>query len=158
MKKRYDILITDAACLMPDMHIEKDMTVAVKDGIIAAFEGEKKDAETVLSGKDLLFMPGLTDGHIHTSQQLLKGRLLDEKPVIWKRVNVPFESKLTPKTSKLSAELAAAEMIHSGTTSFVDAGGHYPEVFADVYEKAGLRGRVSYMSNDNRRIKCQKNW
>ena len=58
-----------------------------------------------------MWMPGLIDGHLHTSQQLLRGRLLDEKPVIWKRVNVPFESRLTPETSRLSAQLAAMEMI-----------------------------------------------
>ena len=31
----------------------------------------------------------------------------------------------------------------------MDAGGKYPEVFADVYEKAGMRGRLSVMTNDN---------
>lgn len=149
MDKIYDILITHADYLAPDMTVRKDQTIAIKDGVVAGFEGDPKEAETVLPGKDLLFMPGLTDGHIHTSQQLLKGRLLDEKPIIWKRVNVPFESRLTRETSALSASLAAMEMIRSGTTSFVDAGGKYPDVFADVYEKAGMRGRLSVMTNDN---------
>lgn len=94
-------------------------------------------------------MPGLTDGHIHTSQQLLRGKLLDEKPVIWKRINVPFESTLNEESSTLSAELAALEMIHSGTTSFVDVGGKYAESFASAYEASGLRGRLTYMTNDN---------
>ena len=149
MKKIYDILITHADYLAPDMTIKKDRTIAIRDGIIAGFEGSPEEAETVLPGERLLFMPGLTDGHIHTSQQLLKGRLLDEKPIIWKRVNVPFESRLTRETSALSASLAAMEMIRCGTTSFVDAGGKYPDVFAAVYEKAGLRGRLSVMTNDN---------
>ena len=149
MKKRFDILIPRADCLAPDMTIRENVTIAIRDGRIAAFSGLPEEAETVLPGDHLLVMPGLTDGHIHTSQQLLKGRLLDEKPVIWKRVNVPFESRLTPETSALSASLAAMEMIRSGTTSFVDAGGRYPEAFADVYEQAGLRGRLSVMTNDN---------
>ena len=149
MQKIYDILITHADYLAPDMTIKKDQTIAISGGVIAGFEGRPEEAETVLSGENLLFMPGLTDGHIHTSQQLLKGRLLDTKPIIWKRVNVPFESRLTRETSALSASLAAMEMIRSGTTSFVDAGGKYPDVFADVYEKAGMRGRLSVMTNDN---------
>lgn len=149
MKKIYDILITHADYLAPDMTIQRDQTIAVRGGVIAGFEGRPEEAETVLPGENLLFMPGLTDGHIHTSQQLLKGRLLDTKPIIWKRVNVPFESRLTKESSALSASLAAMEMIRSGTTSFVDAGGKYPEVFADVYEKAGMRGRLSVMTNDN---------
>ena len=149
MKKLYDILITHADYLAPDITIRKDQTIAIRDGVIAGFEGLPEEAETVLPGAHLLVMPGLTDGHIHTSQQLLKGRLLDTKPVIWKRVNVPFESRLTVETSALSASLAAMEMIRCGTTSFVDAGGKYPEVFADIYEKAGMRGRLSVMTNDN---------
>ena len=149
MKKKYDILFTHVDYLAPDMTVRRDQTIAVRDGVIAGFAGEPEKADTVLPGAHLFVMPGLTDAHIHTSQQLLKGRLLDEKPIIWKRVNVPFESRLTRQTSVLSAELAAMEMIRCGTTSFVDAGGRYPDVFADVYEKAGLRGRLSVMTNDN---------
>ena len=51
--------------------------------------------------------------------------------------------------SRLSAELAAMEMISCGTTGFVDAGGKYPEIFAEVYDQAGLRGRLTVMTNDN---------
>jgi len=40
-------------------------------------------------------------------------------------------------------------MISCGTTGFVDAGGKYPEIYAEVYQAAGLRGRLSVMTNDN---------
>ena len=53
------------------------------------------------------------------------------------------------KTSFLSAQLAALEMIHSGTTGFIDAGGKYADVFAQVYEASGLRGRLTCFTNDN---------
>ena len=149
MKKTYDILFTHVDYLAPDMTLRRDGTIAIRDGIIAGFEGRPEEAEIVLPGERLLVLPGFTDGHIHTSQQLLKGRLLDEKPIIWKRVNVPFESRLTRETSALSASLAAMEMIRCGTTSFVDAGGKFADAFADVYEQAGLRGRLSVMTNDN---------
>ena len=42
-------------------------------------------------------MPGFTDSHMHTGQQLLKGLVLDAKPIIWTRVMLPFESTLTPE-------------------------------------------------------------
>ncbi len=145
----FDILITHADYLTPEMTIVKDASIAIADGVIQGFSGHPAQAKTVIDGRGLFIIPGLVDAHIHTSQQLLKGRLLDEKPVIWKRVNVPFESRLTEKTSALSASLAALEMIGSGTTAFVDAGGHYPEVFAAVYDGAGMRGRLSFMTNDN---------
>lgn len=147
-----DILLTGARYLAPDMTVVSGKTIAISKGrILEITDSGTRDyqADTVISGKHLLWMPGLVDGHIHTSQQLLRGRLLDEKPVIWKRVNVPFESRLDPEMSRLSAELAAMEMISCGTTGFVDAGGKYPEIFAEVYERAGLRGRLTVMTNDN---------
>lgn len=147
-----DILLTDTRYLAPDMTVVSGKTIAIGHGRILDIvdAGDRKyQAKTVLRGDHLLWMPGLIDGHLHTSQQLLRGRLLDEKPVIWKRVNVPFESRLTPEASRLSAQLAAMEMISCGTTGFVDAGGKYPEEFARVYESCGLRGRLSVMTNDN---------
>ena len=147
-----DLLLTNAKYLSPDMTVVSGKAIAVKDGRILDILDQDKcacQAGTVLDGGDLLWMPGLVDGHLHTSQQLLRGRLLDEKPVIWKRVNVPFESRLDEESSRLSAELAAMEMISCGTTGFVDAGGKYPEIYAQVYQAAGLRGRLSVMTNDN---------
>ena len=149
---RCDLLLTDARYLSPDMTVVSGKTIAVRDGLILDIADQDAcpyQAETVLSGSHLLWMPGLVDGHLHTSQQLLRGRLLDEKPVIWKRVNVPFESRLDEESSRLSAQLAAMEMISCGTTGFVDAGGKYPEIYAEVYQEAGLRGRLSVMTNDN---------
>ena len=149
---RCDLLLTGARYLSSDMAVVSGKAIAVKDGKILDIVDQDKcayQAETVLSGSRLLWMPGLVDGHLHTSQQLLRGRLLDEKPVIWKRVNVPFESRLDEESSRLSAQLAAIEMISCGTTGFVDAGGKYPEVYAGVYQAAGLRGRLSVMTNDN---------
>lgn len=149
---RCDILLTDTNYLKPDMSVVSGKTIAISSGRIVDILDDGPGgycAPTVIPGRDLLWMPGLVDGHIHTSQQLLRGRLLDEKPVIWKRVNVPFESRLTEESSRLSAQIAAAEMIRSGTTGFVDAGGKYPEAFAGVFQQAGLRGRLTVMTNDN---------
>lgn len=137
-----DILIKNARVLMPDMSVAENRTIAIKDSrIIGIAEGDGDyEAGTVIDDSGLLWMPGLTDGHLHTSQQFLKGSLLDEKPVIWKRINVPFEASLTEETMALSARLAAAEMIKNGTTSFVDAGGPHIEAAAEEYIKAGIRG------------------
>ena len=149
---RCDLLLTNARYLSPDLTVVSGKAIAVKDGRVLDIVDQDTSAyqaETVLSGSHLLWMPGLVDGHLHTSQQLLRGRLLDEKPVIWKRVNVPFESRLDEESSRLSACLAAMEMISCGTTGFVDAGGKYPEIYAEVYQEAGLRGRLSVMTNDN---------
>ena len=133
-----DILIKNASVLMPDMSIAKNQTIAIYGSrILEIADTDNSDqtisgqAETVIDDPHLLWMPGLTDGHLHTSQQFLRGSLLDEKPVIWKRINVPFEASLTEETMALSARLSGAEMIKSGTTSFVDAGGPHIEAAAE---------------------------
>lgn len=149
-----DILIRHAMILAPDMTIRKNQLIAISEGKILDI---RVDGDTVpyIAAKQtfedthLLWMSGLTDGHIHTSQQFLRGRLLDVRPVVWKRVNVPFESCLNRELSKLSASLAALEMISSGTTSFIDAGGKYPEAFAEIYERSGLKGYLTVMTNDS---------
>lgn len=146
-----DILIKGARVLTPDMEVAEGRWIAVADGrILAMGEGDPAgyQAPTVIDDARLLWMPGLTDAHLHTSQQFLKGSLLDERPVIWKRINVPFEASLTERTMALSARLAAAEMIRCGTTSFVDAGGPHVEAAAREYLAAGMRGALTWQTTD----------
>ena len=56
---------------------------------------KKYQAAETINGKGKLFMPGLIDSHMHTGQQLLRGRVLDEMPMIWTRIMLPYESTLT---------------------------------------------------------------
>lgn len=145
-----DIVIKNARYLGPGCVPAQAGCIAIQNGAIAHIgDAENWKGRHTLEGEGMLWMPGLVDGHTHTSQQLLRGRLLDEKPVIWKRINVPFEAQLTEETSELSAGLCALEMMRSGTTGFIDAGGKYVASFAKVYAAAGLRGRLSCMTNDN---------
>lgn len=154
-----DILIKNASVLMPDMSIAKNQTIAISGSrILEIVDTDNSDqtisyqAETVIDDPHLLWMPGFTDGHLHTSQQFLRGSLLDEKPVIWKRINVPFEASLTEETMALSARLAGAEMIKCGTTSFVDAGGPHIEAAAEEYLKMGMRGALTWQTTDGANV------
>lgn len=149
-----DILIKHARVLMPDLSVAVNQTIVIRDSrIVSITEGDAEyEAQTVIDNPHLIWMPGLTDGHLHTSQQFLKGSLLDEKPVIWKRINVPFEASLTEETMALSARLAAAEMIKNGTTSFVDAGGPHIEAAAEEYLKAGMRGALTWQTTDGPKV------
>ena len=143
-----DLIITDTAVLFPDGTIRDGQTVEVSGGVITRVsktdeKDRAKEAAVRLPGKGRLLMPGLADCHMHTGQQLLKGRVLDALPMIWTRIMLPFESTLTEEKMELSASLAALEMIKSGTTASVDAGSYYMETAADVYLKSGLRGLIS---------------
>ena len=152
------LIVTNTSVLLPDMTIARGQTVETENGIISAIrpyqEGEEKALSgnreiELLDGNRKLLMPGLCDSHMHTGQQLLKGKILDALPMIWTRIMLPFESTLTPEKMELSAELAALEMIKSGTTSFVDAGSYFMESAADVYLQSGLRGLLSTSTMDD---------
>lgn len=149
--EKCDLLIKNAVVMTDYETVEYEMDIAVSDGRITAVakSGAREFcAEKTISGEEKLFMPGLIDSHMHTGQQLLKGLVLDAKPIIWTRVMLPFESTLTPEKMKLSAQAAALEMIKSGTTAFIDAGSYYMDAAAEVYEKSGLRGCLSYSTMD----------
>lgn len=156
------LVVYNVAVLKPDMKVYKEQTVVAEDGRITEVrpyvQGEEtkkewqNEATELLNGKNKLLMPGLCDSHMHTGQQLLKGRILDELPMIWTRIMLPFESTLTEEKMELSASLAALEMIRSGTTAFVDAGSYYMEQAADVYLRSGLRGVLSASTMDDQSL------
>ena len=126
--EKCDILINGCRILKPDMTVSEEMSVAIHDSWIKKIgpAGEIKEifqASETLDGKGKLLMPGLVDGHTHACQQLLRGRVSDEYPMVWTRFLVPFESNLRPDDSYISGQLACLEMIKNGTTSFADSGG-----------------------------------
>lgn len=146
-----DLFVNDITVLS-ETQVLFHQDVLISDGIIRSISehGTTHPSPDIprLSGKDKLMMPGLADCHMHTGQQLLKGRILDELPMIWTRIMLPFESTLTPGRMKLSAQLAALEMILSGTTAFMDAGSYYMEAAAEVYLASGLRATLSASTMD----------
>ena len=126
--QKCDLLIKGADVLINSGELRENVDIAIADGRILAVDADLAqayEADEVLDGRYKLFMPGLVDSHMHTGQQLLKGLVLDAKPIIWTRVMLPFESTLTPEKMRLSAQAAALEMIKSGTAGFIDAGSYF---------------------------------
>ena len=155
MKQHAELLIQNADYVDEDFELIKGSSIAIKDERIeriAPLEELLKayDFDRILEGRGHVYMPGLVDSHMHTGQQLLRGRVLDEMPMIWTRIMLPFESTLTSDMMRLSAGLAALCMIRSGTTGFIDAGSYYMEEAAEVYLKSGLRGALSYSTMDQK--------
>lgn len=149
--QKCDLLIKGADVLINSGELKENVDIAIADGRILAVDADlakQYEADETFDGRYKLFMPGLVDSHMHTGQQLLKGLVLDAKPIIWTRVMLPFESTLTPEKMRLSAQAAALEMIKSGTAGFIDAGSYFMEDAAAVYEKSGLRGALSYSTMD----------
>lgn len=151
--EKCDILINGCRILKPDMTVSEEMSVAIHDSWIKKIgpAGEIKEifqASETLDGKGKLLMPGLVDGHTHACQQLLRGRVSDEYPMVWTRFLVPFESNLRPDDSYISGQLACLEMIKNGTTSFADSGGVHMERVADAVLESGMRAAIAKSTMD----------
>ena len=153
MKHQADLLIRNSDYLDETFELTEGKSILISGGKIeavgtAAELEERYQWKEELDGSGCIYMPGLVDSHMHTGQQLLRGRVLDEMPMIWTRIMLPYESTLTPEKMRLSAQAAAVEMIHAGTTGFIDAGSYFMEEAAKVYAGSGLRGALSYSTMD----------
>ncbi|MCD9021155.1 amidohydrolase [Cohnella silvisoli] len=123
--------------------------MAIEGSLIAALgEGNAPEQEVALAtetmdGTGLLFMPGLTNTHGHAAMSLLRGLADDLALQDWLQNHMwPTEAKFTGDDVYWGSSLAAAEMIKSGTTTFVDMYDHMDRV-AEVVEKSGLRASLT---------------
>ena len=151
--QKADLLLMNVDFLDENWERVRGRDIVIRDGVILEIR-KHGDSETVyeanetVDGGEMLYLPGFIDSHIHTGQQLLRGRVLDAMPMIWKRIMLPFESTLNEEKMRLSAELAALDMIRSGTCGFIDAGSYFMDKAAEVYETSGLRGALSVSTMD----------
>ncbi|MDD2370651.1 MAG: amidohydrolase [Firmicutes bacterium] len=80
-----------------------------------------KMAHKVIEGKNLLVMPGFINTHTHVSMSLLRGYGDDLELFEWLSSRIwPIEAKLTKNDVYVGAKLGIAEMLLSGTTTFLD--------------------------------------
>ncbi len=132
-------------------HIVRDGAVAVRgDEIVAVgkasdLEARYQAAETI-GGDRFVVTPGLVNTHIHiTGEPLTRGYVPDDTPF---EENVfmwlcPLYSVYTAEEERLSAQLAAVEMLKSGTTTFLEAGTiRFLDEVIDWLAEVGIRGRV----------------
>ncbi|OYT50842.1 MAG: hypothetical protein B6U76_12050, partial [Desulfurococcales archaeon ex4484_217_2] len=130
--------------------IENGAVVIKEDKIVdvgKAEEIEKKyRGERVLDYGRAAILPGLIDAHMHNAQILLRGAITDYEisiPPVWLRYLIPYESLLKPEDVKLIATLTQLNMIEHGITTFLEAGGPYPEKIAEAVVETGVRGIVT---------------
>ena len=151
--QKADLLLMNVDFLDENWERVRGRDIVIRDGVILEIR-KHGDSETVyeanetVDGGEMLYLPGFIASHMHTGQQLLRGRVLDAMPMIWKRIMLPFESTLNEEKMRLSAELAALDMIRSGTCGFIDAGSYFMDKAAEVYETSGLRGALSVSTMD----------
>ena len=110
-------------------------------------------AELVIDAKNKVVMPGLIDTHIHLSQALIRGCADDVSLVDWLKKYVwVLQGNFTEDDGRVSAELCMAEMIRTGTTSFIDCMIHSRYGFDGIAKSVklvGMRGALSKIIMDS---------
>lgn len=103
-------------------------------------------ATNTVGGDRFVVTPGMVNTHIHvTGEPLTRGYVPDDTPF---EENVfmwlcPLYSVYTAEEERLSAQLAAVEMLKSGTTTFLEAGTiRFLDDVIDGLVEVGIRGRV----------------
>ena len=153
--ERVDTIIKGAVIVTQDeeRQIIRDGALAIRGDRIAALGKrseleDKVDATSVIDGRRFVITPGFIDAHIHiTGDPLTRGYVPDDISDAFgdtlQRWVIPRYLAHTPADERLSARLAAVEMLRAGTTCFLEAGTirYLDEVFEGLVE-AGIRGRI----------------
>jgi 5-methylthioadenosine/S-adenosylhomocysteine deaminase len=129
----------------------RDGAVAVRDGVIVA-AGKAVDVELdftafrTIGGERFVVTPGMVNTHIHiTGEPMTRGYVPDDTPF---EENVfqwlcPLYAAFDAQDERTSGQLAAAEMLRSGTTTFLEAGTiRFLDDVVDGLNEIGIRARV----------------
>ena len=137
----------------PQHRIITDGALAIQGDRIAGV-GKRADIERqfsatqVIDARRFVITPGFIDAHIHiTGDPLTRGYVPDD-------IDAGFEEKLarwviprflaqSADDERLSAQLAAIQMLRSGTTCFLEAGTiRHLDAVVEGLDAPGIRGRV----------------
>jgi len=134
-----------------DRDIIRNGAVAISGNTIVAV-GKTVDIERdytasrTVGGDRFVVTPGMVNTHIHiTGEPLTRGYVPDDTPFV---ANVfewlcPLYSVFNAPEERVSGQLAAVEMLRSGTTTFLEAGTiRFLDEVIDGLVEIGIRGRV----------------
>ena len=127
-------------------------SVVVRDGRIASVGDEPDERwDSVVDARGAYLLPGFIQTHVHLCQTLFRG-LADDMPLLdWLKRRVwPLEAAHTPDTLRASAQLAAAELLLSGTTTVLTMETvHDTDVVFESLAASGLRAVVGKCMMDS---------
>ncbi|MFO7835680.1 MAG: amidohydrolase [Candidatus Thorarchaeota archaeon] len=109
--------------------------------------------ELTMDADNMVVMPGLIDTHVHLAQAMIRGTADDVSLVDWLKKYVwVLQGNYTEEDGRASAELCMAEMIRTGTTSFLECMIHTRYGFngiAEAVEETGMRAALSKIIMDS---------
>lgn len=157
MKSKQQILIPDSVVTVnQDFEVLSDYAVVIERGRIAsltpcaelaAIDGYAEADVTRLPGQVLI--PGLVNSHTHAAMSLLRG-IADDIPLMdWLNNHIwPIENQWVNSQFIVDGyELAATEMLRSGTTCLNDMY-FYPDQVAHAAQRLGMRTVVGLIVLD----------
>ena len=113
--------------------------------ILPRREAEAISAARVLELPGHALMPGLVNSHGHAAMSLLRGYADDQPLMPWLEQHIwPAEAAhVSAAFVRDGAELAIAEMIRSGTTTFSDMY-FFPDACAETAQRLGMRCQIVF--------------
>jgi 5-methylthioadenosine/S-adenosylhomocysteine deaminase len=135
--------------VVPHGLVLENYSIALTGGRISALlprdEAEAIEARQVLELPGQVLLPGLINCHGHAAMSLLRG-YVDDKPLMpWLEQHIwPAEqAHVSEQFVRDGTELAIAEMIRSGTTTFSDMY-YFPNVCAATAQRLGMRCQITF--------------
>ena len=149
----FDLLIKNCAVVTMDdaRTVIPDAAIAIEGLDIVALGPEVAgEARRVIDARGCVALPGLVNCHTHIYQSLIEGIGYDMHFDPWNwRFLFPIVSQIGPEHAEVSAQIAALEMIKSGTTTVSDHWYLHTDFdsvhrVAEALRDAGLRHHVVY--------------
>ncbi len=141
------LLIKNAYIITMDNVIYDGGSILIEDSKIKAigdvdFSSLPSDTE-VYDAQNKIIIPGLVNTHVHLSQQLGRGLADDVNLLTWLRERIwPYESNLNYDSAYLSSVACCVELVRSGVTTFVEAGGQYVDAMVEAVSESGLKANL----------------
>lgn len=157
--ERVDTLIVDTLVVTMDAtrRVITDAGIAISGGVIVGV-GKADElrrsvrADETVDGSRFVVTPGLINCHVHvTGETLTRGVVPDdtsfeENVFVWLRSLYEAHGE---EDERLSAQLAAVEMLKTGTTSFLEAGTiWHVDAVVDGLNEVGIRAWIGRRSWD----------
>ena len=135
--------------VIPQGAVLENYSIALTDDRISALlpreEAQAIEARQVLELPGHALMPGLINCHGHAGMSLLRGYADDQPLMPWLEQHIwPAEAAhVSAEFVRDGTELAIAEMIRSGTTTFSDMY-FFPDACAATAERLGMRCQITF--------------
>ncbi len=131
----------DVVTVNEEFEVLRNSNIYIRENKIYHLGSKLEDfsPDKIIDGKNQVAMPGLINAHTHIGMSIFRNYGNDVSLESWLNDYIwPIESKLEPEDIYYGSSLSLAEMIETGTTSFVDMYFSMDKV-AQAVEESGMR-------------------